>query len=96
MYQIDYSLVGWLAALAAVVVGAVVYKLKKKAKAPEKAPTLDDILHPGKDEVDRELEKKAEECAKEPDEAKRAEKVKELAKAAREFPRRRKGGKSDE
>jgi len=95
MYQIDYSLVGWLAALVAVVVGYFVFK-KKKAKAPEKAPTLDDVLHPGKDEVDREIEKKAEDCAKEPDEAKRAEKVKELAKAAREFPRKRKGDKPHE
>jgi len=95
MYQIDYSLVGWLAALVAVVVGYFVFK-KKKAKAPEKAPTLDDIMHPGKDEVDREIEKKAEECAKEPDEAKRAEKTKELAKAVRKYERTRKGDKSHE
>jgi hypothetical protein len=80
----DYQVIAVLAAVVVLAIGVVLYKKREK-----KAPRLDDVLEPGKDDTDREIEKKAEECAKEPDEHKRAEKVKKLAKAAREFPRKK-------
>jgi len=84
-YMIEYIVVG------VVILCVIAFFVVKKKK--DKPKTIEDALEPGKDEHDKAIDKIADECAKEPDQDKRAEKIRKLAKAAREFPRGKRGDK---
>jgi len=72
--------------LACALVG---YAVWKKYAAGKKPKSIAEAMDPDSDEHDREIDEKADQINKEEDAKERGEKMKKLAKASRDFPRKK-------
>jgi len=86
-YNLQIILGLTLAVLA--VTGIGWYAVKWIAAKHAKQPSLRDDLHPGEDQVDRDIDQLVDEIDKEPDPVKKRERTRNLVKKARDYPRKR-------